>query len=432
MITTKQLIRSALTQIKTAPLNTALYISGVALAVTTVMVLSIIYHVKLSPIYPENNRDRMAYLQQVRATKKDGSGMSQYYMSHTLVKNWLSDLKSADAVAVISDSDQPATIMIPGQEILYNAVTKFTNPDFFKVYDYEFIAGVPFSPDDIAAGRNVAVLNQNKADELFGKAEASIGREIEVNFKSTKVIGVVKPGSAISANSFGEAFLPYTSIPGYDKDGDVGPYIAVFLIKPGKTIDDLKAEISERIRKSDSTIDVTHYIFNQPYTHYEQTFGSAYVDEDGNAKDAKTLGYYAIVALILLLVPAMNLSGLIIGGINRRSGEIAIRKSFGASRSGLLWQLMVENFILTLLGAIAGLFLSYIAVYFSRQWIFTISDSWVNAYDSVPELSPEMLLSPTLFAIVLIAALILNIASSLIPSWWTLRHPIVQSLNEKR
>lgn len=58
---------------------TLLYVAGVALAVATVMGLSIIWHVKLSPLYPEYNRERLAYMREVRITFSTGGVPDEWH-----------------------------------------------------------------------------------------------------------------------------------------------------------------------------------------------------------------------------------------------------------------------------------------------------------------------------------------------------------------
>ena len=127
----------------------------------------------------------------------------------------------------------------------------------------------------------------------------------------------------------------------------------------------------------------------------------------------------------------MNLSGMIIGRMEQRRGEMGIRKSFGAQRSGLLWQVLVENFLLTMIGAAIGLVVSWVLVYVARDVVFSLIDPDMEI-GSDTQLSMETYFSPGIFAIALGVTLILNLLSSYIPAWWSLRHPIVKSLNEHR
>ena len=90
--------------------------------------------------------------------------------------------------------------------------------------------------------------------------------------------------------------------------------------------------------------------------------------------------------------------------------------------------------LLTALGGALGLLLAWLALYVGREWIFTVLDSWPGM---VPEgvdvrVSGEMLFAPLVFLAALVLCVVLNLLSALIPAWYSLRKPIVNSLNEKR
>ena len=91
-----------------------------------------------------------------------------------------------------------------------------------------------------------------------------------------------------------------------------------------------------------------------------------------------TVRHFLLVLLVLLLVPALNLSGMISSRMEGRLAEMGVRRSFGAGRKMLLSQVMWENLLLTALGGALGLLLAWLALYAGREWIFTVFDSWPN------------------------------------------------------
>ena len=64
---------------------------------------------------------------------------------------------------------------------------------------------------------------------------------------------------------------------------------------------------------------------------------------------------YVIIVLVLLLIPAINMSGITQSRMRKRMAEIGVRKAFGATRSELLTQVLYENLLQTLLGGVLGL-----------------------------------------------------------------------------
>ena len=78
-----------------------------------------------------------------------------------------------------------------------------------------------------------------------------------------------------------------------------------------------------------------------------------------------------ILGLILLIVPAINVSGLISSQMSRRMAELAVRKAYGASRSTLMVQLLRENLALAFAGALLG-FLFFVHIPMAGQGL----DAW--------------------------------------------------------
>ena len=141
--------------------------------------------------------------------------------------------------------------------------------------------------------------------------------------------------------------------------------------------------------------------------------------------------HYAGILFVLLFVPALNLCGIVAGRMERRSAEMAVRKTFGARRSTLLSQVVTENLVLTTIGGIIGLVLSWTAIYGLRTQILGMFfDN--STLSTAPIVEGEMLFAPTLFMGAFAAILLLNMLAAVVPAWWSLRKPIVESMMEKR
>ena len=97
----------------------------------------------------------------------------------------------------------------------------------------------------------------------------------------------------------------------------------------------------------------------------------------------------------------------------------------------MIGQVLIENFLYTLLGGLVGLLFSFLLVTFASSWVFKIGNGFSDAApDGVDvSLSMGMLFNPWVFLIALCVCFLLNLMSALWPAWRASRRPIVDSLN---
>lgn len=427
----KKYLRQSWLMMRTEKLYSSLYIGGVALSIAAVMVLSMALYANLAPLYPEYNRLNTVYFDCLSTSYKapgDQTMQQQWWLSEWTVNNVIDSMKTIDKYAAFykSDFDNRRNYSDEnGNEVPLNVT--YVNPGFFKVYDFDFVEGRPLSDDEFKSDSKVVILSDLTAERLFGSPTGCTGRLIKINYLDYKVIGVVKEPSNILISS-AMAYIPYST------DRNILPYsniivgalIVTAIPKDGVTLQQMADEFRhyfQPVITANKDINLEVNTYDRPISHYTRVFG-------GGFDDSPALGYFSIIAVILLIVPAMNLSGMIVGRMEQRKQEMGIRKSFGAKRRTLLWQVIVENMLLTLTGAIIGLVLSWILINTIGSVIFGMIGN-AELPDNT-RLTPEMLFSPGIFGLVLILTLVLNLLSSYIPVWWSLRHPIVESLNQKR
>ena len=147
----------------------------------------------------------------------------------------------------------------------------------------------------------------------------------------------------------------------------------------------------------------------------------------------RNLQFPALLMLLLLLLPAINLSGLVSNRMESRCAEMGIRKAFGAKRRWLLREVVSENLVLTLLGGVVGYALSWLFISAMRGNAMFLA-LFEREYDPVSSVSLQldMFFTPMLFLIAFVCCTVLNLMAALIPAWTSLRKPIVESINQKR
>lgn len=435
--------RTYLTQVftllKQNRLFSMLYIVGTGLAIAMTVIVAVVYYVKLAPIYPEENRKNTLYLTHVSFKSEQESRTYQSALSYRALQEWIYPLKNVVAVSARFSNAMDYYIQPADRSGDFRPALKLVDPAFFRIYALQFLEGHPFTEADLASGIHTAVISDDLARRLFGTTEGVVGRSFSMDYVNYHVCGVVRGASFLTRQSYAQVYAPYSIESNY-KDPVVSsfPYCGLFnvtfLVKDNAQAKALRAEIKDLTRRVNAQYKGQWQmeLWEQPTSHALSVFKE--YPADTSFSSWKVAGRLTLWVLVLLLVPSLNLNGLIASRMESRLPEMGVRKSFGASRSALLSQVMWENFFLTLVGGLLGLLVAWIMLYVGRGWIFMLFDSWPM---DIPEganlyVSGEMLFAPVVFLIAFLLCLVLNLLSALWPAWMSLRKPIVYSLYEKR
>lgn len=134
-------------------------------------------------------------------------------MSLEAARDYFGNLPSAKKTSVMVDAWSDFFVQPENGDPDIKVRTKPTDPAFFDIYTFKFLAGKPFSEADFESGLRTAVISDGLARKAFGNIdyEQIIGREISLDFKKYKVCGVVKEGTPTEVYSYAHIFFPYTS-----------------------------------------------------------------------------------------------------------------------------------------------------------------------------------------------------------------------------
>lgn len=414
----------------------AVYIVGTGLAISMVMVMAVVYHIRTAGIAPEVHRARMCYVQDVSYQFNDGKSQYNSGNGPRFVKEVISNLKTPEAVAVTTIPVLMRLIggdvfmQVPGRDEAPKVSLMGCNDRFWQVYSFAFEAGKPFTEADFQSGLPRAVLSESAARRLFGTTEA-VGQALLLNEVEYRVSGVVADVSGIASDVCADVWVPYTSLSvimdgaATEKKGSAGLLVSNILLRDAGDIGRLRDELAQEVKRYNTTLAEGKVECGEPVSYADRTVRGLFQMEAG-----QTYLVLAVVLLLFLLVPALNLSGLNASNMQDRIPELGVRKAFGAPRTTLLWQIFIENLLLMLPGGVAGLLFSYLLVFLFRHillasGLFAILS---GTGDSI-FLSAGMLLNWAVFGYAFGVCLLLNLLSSMVPAWRAVRVNIVESLN---
>ena len=426
----QQYFKQAWRLLKENPVLSTISIIGTALAICMIMVMVMSHQVKNAPYPPETNRDRTLYVKWMSSRRKgnEDSGSSNGSMSYTFAKACFKELKTPEAVTIVSAFMPPALVSMPGRNTAESYDKMLTDEAFWEVFDFTFIDGKPYTKADVDAGLRKVVITEKTARDTFGTT-AVTGQRILIDYTEFIVSGVVKDVSTLATAAYSQVWAPITSENLVDggSEGISGSCRVIILANDKKDFPKIREE-AEMLRQKYNDGLTTYEAFyrGQPDTHF------VYIHRKWAniaPEMKKVVQQSIIVLLLLLLVPAINLSGMMGSRMRKRLSELGVRRAFGATRGNLLSQVMWESMLQTLLGGALGLLLSYLVAYTLKEMIYGNSTMALQLGEVA--LNPASLLSPVIFFYAFLFCLLLNLLSAFIPARNVSRKPIVDSINSK-
>jgi predicted permease len=223
---------------------------------------------------------------------------------------------------------------------------------WFEVFGAQAKLGRVFQPEEDRPHANQEVVLSYAAwKRLFGQDAGVIGRSIELNQLSYRIVGVMGPEFRWPVDvdlwvPLGLADSQYTEGNRFNET-----YNAMARLKPGLSFPSANAFVevlSSRVRHNGTqggayATDSAWGMFLLPFT-------------DFIAGDTKTPMLVLLFAVgFVLLIACSNIAGLMLARASGRSREIAVRAALGAGRWDLIRQSLAESLVLAFGGALVGL-----------------------------------------------------------------------------
>ena len=259
-----------------------------------------------------------------------------------------------------SISSRPAAVQsfLAGQKVTLQL--RRTDAEYWRILGFEFLEGGAFDSQDVAEARLVAVINEATRDRLFGGRPA-LNQVFEADGQRFRVVGVVRDVPALRQIPYADVWAPLTTAKTDAYKNDLmGPFMGIALLQKGASSERLNEEFLARLRRADLP-DPKNYSkliarFETPFENLATELFGQRGEEEAHLE--RLWAAIAVVGLLFMLLPTVNLVNLNVSRMMERASEIGVRKAFGASSHALVGQFVVENVTLSLIGAVVGFVLS--------------------------------------------------------------------------
>lgn len=266
--------------------------------------------------------------------------------------------------------DDDTAITNQGKKFIESTGFFFADPEFFKVFTYNFLSGSA----SVLKDPNVTVLTKKMAEKYFGTWEKAVGKYLLLdNLVTVKVAGILEdvpvhtdfPLAIITSfetMKAGNGRWFYTS-----SWGGITSNFQVYMLLPEnisqKTVDAQLLAFSKKHYNDKKRSIRTHLLQPLSEMHFDkrvETFGD-------HVTEKSTLWTLALIGLLIIIMACINFINLSTAQAAGRSKEIGIRKVLGSSRKQLFGQVIGETAMVVFAALLLALVICFIALPFIKH-----------------------------------------------------------------
>ena len=380
---------------------------GITITLVVLMVVVAMLDNTFAPQQPESRFDRVLGTY-VLGIYTDAGGTTSA-PGYAFVDKYIRGLRDAERISIFTNS--AAMVMYHDRRKLETHLRR-TDGEYWKILDFEFLEGGPYTDEDDRNANRVAVITDDMRERLYGPNTSALGKTFVIDGSQFRVVGVVPAVPIIRRVGFSEIWAPIRTTKGEYQKAMIGNFSAIVLARSKADFPKLRAEFQERL--SSFQFDKPNPL-NRVVAGLDTIFEASARNMMGNqAKFDRALMLrvvFAALALLFITLPTVNLVSINLSRIMERASEIGVRKAFGASSRSLVGQFVMENVVLTVIGGVLAFALA--------TWVLML----ISSAQFIPYAIFEV--NARVFGYGMLIAAFFGIVSGVYPAWRMSRmHPV--------
>lgn len=361
-------------------------IAGLALGLGSYLIIGLFVIDELSYDQFHENSDRIA---RVYLNAKIGDELiKEAGVMAPVAKALLNDLPEVvDATRIIKTSNR--TVVTYGNNTIRKGKMAYVDPNFLEIFSLPLIKG------DIKTALskpNSLILTQEQAKAYFGTKDP-LNKIVDIkdigvhgpdgyidNSGPYTVTGIISEIPANSHFHFDLLASMQSNKDAINQSWLSGSYHTYLLLGEGTDMALLEAKLSTITEKYMSSqmesglgmtfrefLDKGNHVelYLQPLTKIHLYSESTGEFEEGG--DINTVYMFAAIASFMLLIACINFMNLSTAGASKRAKEIGMRKVLGSEKKQLVFQFLIESFIVTVIAMGIGVLIFLLALPYFNQ-----------------------------------------------------------------
>lgn len=295
-------------------------------------------------------------------SSRTGSGPVGWGGMETLTKEDAESIKNdfPDLVAYASAYVRTSKSVIYASSNWLTGSLVGADSNYLEIKSWATDNGRYFNDQEIRSQAKVCVIGKTVQDNLFPGGEDPIGKTIRIGNLPFEIIGtLVRKGAGPMGDQDDTIHGPYTTIGRKVMGREKIQQIHISVAQEDK-VPLAEAEVTSLLRQR-------HRLPSNADNDFSIRKQTDWLQASAQQSEIITT-LLAVAASISLIVGGIGISNIMLVSVTERTREIGVRRALGATRKSVLWQFLIEAALLSSLGGVLGVLLSFLSIYIMQTF----------------------------------------------------------------